>query len=350
MRLLTRTINYIEPANELARDRARLHWDQIAKPLHSLGLLEDAITKIAGITEKETISLERCALFLACADNGITQENVTQTGSETTLAVAKNLAKRKTSACIMADLAHVDVFPLDFGMLSETEGIREYKLARGTRNFAKGPAMEYEDAVKTIENGILAAEEILEKGYDLLCLGEMGIGNTTTSSAVTAALLQLPAQTVTGRGSGLSPEGICHKIQVIETAIARLKPDPEDVIDTLSKVGGFDLAALCGACLACAKHKVPVLLDGFISSVAALCAGKLCPECRDYLLASHVSKEPAGKLLLDTLGLKPLLTCEMCLGEGTGAVAAVPLLKMAAGVYHHASVFEEIGVENYQPL
>ena len=350
MRFLTQTINKIKPANELAMERARLHWDQIAKPLHSLGLLEDAIVKIAGITGKAPVSLDRCALFLACADNGITQENVTQTGSEVTLAVAGNLVKRKTSVCIMAEFASVDIFPLDFGMSNEIAGIKNYKITRGTKNFAKGPAMEYEDAITIIENGILAAEEILEKNYDLLCLGEMGIGNTATSSAVTSALLQLPAKDVTGRGSGLSPEGVLHKIHIIETALKRLKPDPEDSIDVLSKVGGFDIAALCGACLACAKHHVPVLLDGFISSVAALCAVKLCPECKDYLLASHVSKEPAGRLLLDALGLKPLLTCEMCLGEGTGAVAAVPLLKMAAGVYHHASAFNEIGIEKYRPL
>lgn len=350
MRLLTATINKITPINKPAMEYAGHHWDSIAKPLHSLGLLEDSIIRIAGITGSDQIFLERCALLIACADNGIVEEHVTQTGSEVTAAVAENFVRRKTSVCIMAESAGVELFPFDFGMLTEVGQIPEYKISRGTKNFARHKAMEYEEAIEAVENGILAANTILDQGYQLLCLGEMGIGNTTTSSAVAAALLKLPAKEVTGRGSGLSPEGILHKTEVIKTALERLQPDPADAIDVLSKVGGFDIAALCGAILACASRHIPVLLDGFISSAAALCAVRLCKECGNYLLASHVSREPAGKLLLDSLSLKPLLTCEMCLGEGTGAVAAVPLLKMALAVYQSSSTFDDICVEQYQPL
>jgi nicotinate-nucleotide--dimethylbenzimidazole phosphoribosyltransferase len=350
MRLLTETINKIEPINTLMMERAEKRWDSIAKPLHSLGLLEDSITRIAGITGNDHVFLDRCSLFIACADNGIVEEHVTQTGSEVTLAVAENFVRRKTSVCIMAKQADIDIFPFDFGMLSEVDGIPACKLSRGTKNFARQPAMEYEDARTAVENGITAAGLVLDHGCQLLCLGEMGIGNTTTSSAVVSSLLQIPAKEVTGRGSGLSAEGILHKIEVIELAQKKHRPDPSDAIDVLSKVGGFDLAALCGAILACASRHIPVLLDGFISSAAALLAVRLCPEASGYLLASHVSKEPAGALLLSELGLKPLLTCEMCLGEGTGAVAAVPILRMAQKVYESASIFEDIQVEQYQPL
>jgi len=349
MELLKETINSILPVDREAEQRARWRWDSIAKPLHSLGLLEDAVAKMAGIVTTEDIKLETYALLIACADNGVVKEGVTQTGSEVTAAVAANFVRRKTSVCMMAKEAGVDIFPYDFGMLTEVEGVKALKIARGTKNFAHAPAMDRKSAVVAIENGICAAAQILDQGYGLLALGEMGIGNTTTSSAVAASLLDVPVDIVTGRGSGLSDEGLQKKKDVIQKALFFQKPNKEDPIDVLSKVGGYDIAALCGSILLCASRRVPVLLDGLITSVAALCACRMCPLCRDYLLASHISKEPAGGLLLDALNLKPFLTCEMCLGEGTGAVAAVPLLKMALSVYQASSTFGDISIDPYQP-
>ncbi len=210
--------------------------------------------------------------------------------------------------------------------------------------------MTREEAVRAIETGIQLAGELKEKGYGILATGEMGIGNTTTSSALVSALLDIPPEQVTGRGAGLSTEGLRRKVDVIRRGIALHKPNPKDPVDVLSKVGGFDIAGLTGVFLGGAANRIPVVMDGFISAAAALLAVRLCPAASDYILASHVSKEPAGTLLLDVLEKKPALTCDMCLGEGTGAVAVFPLLEMGLHIYHDMSTFDETDIETYVPL
>ena len=301
---LQETIEQIHPLSKEAMDRAKAHWDGIAKPLHSLGKLEDVLIQIAGITGKEEISIEKRALLTFCADNGVVEENVTQSGQEVTATVAENFLQEKATAAILCRGAHADLFPIDIGMARDTK-VPRYKVAYGTKNMAKGPAMTREEAVRALETGIAVAEEKIAAGYQLMATGEMGIGNTT---------------------------------------------DPSDPIDVLAKVGGFDIAGMAGVFLAGAAHGVPVVMDGFISCVAALLAARIAPFAKDYMIASHVSKEPAAHLLLAELGKEAFLHCDMCLGEGTGAIMIFPILDQANAVYRGMATFDEAQIETYVPL
>lgn len=285
-----------------------------------------------------------------CADNGVVEEGVTQSGQEVTAIVAENFLKAETTACIMAKNCGADVYPVDVGMAAETKVRTDLKVAYGTKNMAKMPAMTREEAIKAIEAGIFMAEELKDRGYQILATGEMGIGNTTTSSAVASVLMEEPVETMTGRGAGLTSEGLARKIKVIKDAIALHKPDREDAIDVLAKVGGFDIAGMAGVFFGGAALKIPVIMDGFISCVAALVAVSICPEVSGYILASHVSKEPAARLILEYLQKEAVIHGDMCLGEGTGAIALLPLLDLGIAVYHSMSTFEEIHVEQYEEL
>ena len=228
--------------------------------------------------------------------------------------------------------------------------IRQKCVRRGTANMTQGPAMSREEAVQAILAGVEIARELCGQGVKLLATGEMGIGNTTTSSALAAVLLDRPVEDMTGRGAGLSSEGLQRKIRAIETAVRVNRPDPGDVLDVLHKVGGLDIAGLAGVFLGGALCHTPVLVDGFISSVAALVAARLCPHCKDYMLGSHASEEPASQLVLAELNLRPFLYAGMRLGEGTGAVAVMPLLDMGLAVYREMATFEDTNIEAYQPL
>lgn len=342
----------ILPLDERSMEAARKRWFTVAKPLFSLGKLEDAVIQMAGIRRNPDFELKKKGLIIMCADNGVVEEGVTQTGQNVTAAVADNFTKGMSSACIMAKEANVDVFPVDIGMVTDVPSVTNMqdKVAYGTANFAKGPAMTREQVWQAILVGIRKVIEKKEEGYDLLATGEMGIGNTTTSSAVATVLLQEKVPDVTGRGAGLSSIGLQNKIRVIETAISDLRPDENDVIDVLAKVGGLDIAGLCGVFLGGGMYRLPVVIDGFISAAAALCAVRLVPEVSGYLLPSHVSKEPAGKKILDALGKSPFLTCDMCLGEGSGAIAAIPLMEMGYKVYKEMGTFGDMEIEQYQIL
>ena len=339
----------IKPIDEEAVKAAKAHWDRVAKPLNSLGVLEEDICRVAGVKQREEFSLDKKCIVIMCADNGIVEEGVTQTGQEVTAAVAKNMAARRSCVCLMAACAGAEVLPVDVGIaahMSET-GILDRKIAWGTKDFLKEPAMTREDTVKALEVGIEAAGILYEKGCDLAGTGEMGIGNTTTSSAVISVLTGLDPETVTGKGAGLDNAGLKRKIEVIKEGIRIHKPDPSDGIDVLSKVGGLDLAALAGFYLGCAYWRIPVVLDGLITGAAALAAVKICPEVAGYLLASHLSAEPAGQAVLSCLGLKAAIQAGMCLGEGTGAAAFFPMLDMALTVYSKMDTFQDIKVKPY---
>ncbi len=346
---LQETITKIEPLDETMMQISRKRWDSIAHPLHSLGLLEDVIVQISGITGSQDIRIEKKALVPMCADNGVVEEGVTQTGQEVTAIVAENFLVQQATASILCREANAAIFPYDVGMVTDTKVPRR-KVAYGTRNMAREPAMTYAQAVETIETGITIAEELAEQGYGLLATGEMGIGNTTTSSAITAVLLDQPVELVTGRGAGLSSEGLEKKIAAIRRAIALHQPNPADPVDVVSKVGGFDIAAMAGVCLGAAALHLPVVLDGFISCVAGLVAARICPRVTDYMIAAHVSEEPSAQMVLDALGKEAFLHAHMCLGEGTGAVAVFPLLDMAAAVYNGMSTFQDISIDEYQHL
>ena len=321
-------IDGIENLDNAAMEIARKKWNSIAKPLHSLGKLEEHIIRIAGITGNAEVELKNRALIAMCADNGVVEEGVTQTGQEVTAIVAENFLKGATSAAIMCQSAEVDLFPIDIGMVRDTR-VPNYKVAYGTKNMVKEPAMTREEALQAILTGVHLVKEKKEAGYQILATGEMGIGNTTTSSAVASVLLDESVETMTGRGAGLDSAGLRGGICAIKTAIAKSKPNADDPVDVLAKVGG---------------------LDGFISAVAALAAVQMCNKVREYIIVSHVSKEPGMHILLKALGREASMTCDMCLGEGTGAVAFLPVLDMALAVYEKMSTFSDIHIDDYEEL
>ena len=347
---LQEILSSIVPADRNAMDLAQKKWDSVGKPLGSLGELEHMVVRMAGVFGTPEFSIEKKAVAIFCGDNGVVEEGVTQTGQEVTSIVAGNMARRRSSVCKMARVAGAEICPVDVGMAFPVDhpGIVQKSIRRGTRNFVKEPAMTREETEQAILIGIETVKELAANGTRLIATGEMGIGNTTTSAAVLCVLLNRTPAELTGRGAGLSNEGLERKIRAIETALTLHKPDPKDAVDVLSKVGGFDLAALCGAFLGGAICHVPIIIDGLISAAAALAAAILCPAAADYMLASHLSGEPAGWPVLNALGVKPILQAGMRLGEGTGAVAVMPILDMAMTVYN-GDTFDDIQIEAYTP-
>ena len=349
---LEEVVQAIVPADQTAAQAAQVRWDAIAKPLGSLGALEDAVIRMAAMTGTPNVDLSKRAVVVMCADNGVVAQGVTQTGQEVTAIVAENMSSGDTSVCAMARAARAEVVPVDIGVATPLTGERivQKNIRRGTADMTQGPAMTREEAERAVLTGVEIAQALCGQGVRLLATGEMGIGNTTSSSAVAAVFLDKEPVVMTGRGAGLSSEGLQRKIHAIETAIQVNKPNAQDPLDVVSKVGGLDLAGLAGVFLGGALCRVPVLVDGFISSVAALIAARICPTCKDYMLGSHASDEPASKLVLAELGLKPFLYAGMRLGEGTGAVAVMPLLDMGLAVYREMTTFEAADIEAYQPL
>lgn len=343
-------LQQVTPPDETARAAAQAQWASCAKPLGSLGLLEDALTEMAALTGTAHLELSPRTVLVLCADNGVVAQGVSQSGSEVTGIVARALAAGQSNVCRMAALARCEVLPVDMGIRDfvPVPGIHSCRIGNGTADMTQGPAMTRQQAEQAILAGMELVRQQKEQGTRLLATGEMGIGNTTTATAVTCTLLARTPQQLTGRGAGLSDAGLLRKRRAIETALAVNRPDPRDPIDVLAKVGGFDLAGLCGVFLGGALYRVPVLVDGAISAAAALCAVRLCPLAAGAVFATHQSAEPAGSLLLQALGKRPLITAGMRLGEGTGAVAAMPLLDMALAIYR-GSTFADYGMDPYQP-
>ena len=339
----------IVPPDRAAAARAKARWDGIAKPLDGLGKLETAVVRIAGITGSEQVSLDRRTVLVLCADNGVVKEGVTQTDASVTATMARRISERRSSVCLMAKTARAEVIPVDLGMLTRAEGVRDLHVASGTANMTEGPAMTEAQALQALEAGILLAEERKAAGDSILITGEMGIGNTTTSAAIASVLLHLPVETAAGRGAGLSDAGLKRKRDAIRRAIERNHPDPDDAFDVLCKLGGFDLAGLAGLYIGAAQNRLPILIDGLPSSVAALVAARLVPNCAAAMLASHCSKEPVAQAILQALGLEPILYADMKLGEGTGAVCMLPLLDMALAVFNGSASFAETGIAQYTP-
>ncbi len=336
--ILKEKISSVRPFGDSFEKRAFSRWQSLAKPLGGLGAFEEIVCRLASVQETSFPTVARRALAIFCADNGIVEEGVSQTDSSVTKVVFENMKAGKSSVCCMAEVARCDVFPFDVGISPN-----------GTANFLKGDAMSREDCCSSILKGISIAEE-LSRNYDIFATGEMGIGNTTTSSAVLASLLSLSPSFVTGKGAGLSDSALERKIKVVEKGIELRKPDKNDVVDVLSKVGGFDIASMCGFFIGGALFKKPVLVDGFISAVSALCAVRLCPLVRSVLVPSHVSSEPAGRAVLNALSLEPVVTAGMHLGEGTGCMTVLPMLDMALSVYKKMPTFSDIKIEAYKPL
>ncbi len=341
----------VSPPDEAARARALARWNGLAKPLGSLGLFEEQIVKIAALIGDDAIKLERRTLLVFCADNGVVAQGVSQCGSEVTAKVARALAEGRSTVSPMARATGCRVVPVDAGMLDfpGCKGVLDLRVRNGTGDISTGPAMTREECLQAMENGAELARRLSREGTRILLLGEMGIGNTTSAAAVAAALLGLRPEEVTGRGAGLSDEGLARKREAVRRALAVNRPEPSDVVDVLAKIGGLDLAAMCGAFLGAAVARLPVVVDGFICAVAALCAQRLCPGAEAAMLASHVSAEPAGALVLQAIGLEAPIRAGMRLGEGSGAVALLPLLDMALAVYNSGQTFDRLGIEAYVP-
>lgn len=341
-------IKQISPAAQEAYDACITRFDAVAKPVGSLGKMETLLARIAGITGTPFINIEKKCVLVFCADNGVLAQGVAQSTSDVTTAIGRSLAARTASVCVMAKACGADTFPIDMGMIDTVPGLIDRKVANGTQDLSQGPAMTREEAEKAVLAGIEMVREKKEAGYQIIATGEVGIGNTTTSSAMASVLLNMPVEQVTGRGSGLTDDGLRRKQNAIASGLRVNHPDPGDALDVLSKVGGFDIAGMAGAFLGGALYHVPVVMDGFISSVAALCAVRMCPTVKDYIIPSHVSAEPAGRMMMEELGVEPMIHGDLRLGEGTGAVALFPLLDMAAAVYHDAATFGDINVEAYK--
>lgn len=340
----------IRPADAEIMHRVWKIWDNKCIPLRSLDWLQETLVRIAGVQRTTHPSIERKLTIVMAADNGVIAEGVSQSDYHVTTQVVENMLHRRATIALMSEKAGSDFLVADMGMKERVEGVINLSQMRGTDNMARGPAMSRETAVAAIEAGADLALKKAAEGYRLLSTGEMGIGNTTSSSAVLAALSGRTAAEVTGRGAGLSGEGLQRKIRTIEKAIALNRPDREDAVDVVSKVGGLDIAGLTGVFLGAAAAGIPVVIDGFIASVAALLAKQLAPAAPDGMIASHCSKEPGAVLALAMLGLKPVIYGNFHLGEGSGAVLLFSMLDQVFHLYEELPSFEEGKIETYIPL
>lgn len=343
MHILNKTLQCIRPADETAMARAKQRLDSLAKLPGSLGELETAVIRLAGFqrTDRPTIAQKASVVF--CADNGVTSEGVTPSDQRITAAQAVNFARGGGVVNAFARRLPADVLVIDVGIATEYEepAVLRRTVRLGTENIAYGPAISREECIQAVETGICTAEELSRSGVRLAVAGEMGIGNTTTASAVSAVLLGRSPEEVTGRGAG-GERGVSHKAAIVRRALEINRPDPSDPIGIMQKVGGLDIAAMCGLYLGGAAHGVAVMIDGLISSAAALCAVRLAPDCIHALFPSHCTAETAGKWLLEALGLRPLITAGLCLGEGTGGLLGAGLLDSALAAYYETTSLDSL--------
>jgi nicotinate-nucleotide--dimethylbenzimidazole phosphoribosyltransferase len=348
MKRIVDVIASIKPLDSEAMGQARARQQQLTKPPGSLGRLEDLAVQFVGVTGQLLPEVERKAVVVMAGDHGVTVEGVSAYPSVVTAQMVLNFLRGGAAINVLAKLAGARVVVVDVGVAADLHhpGLLVRKVAAGTANMAIGPAMTQAQTVEAVQVGIDVFEVQFEQGIDLVATGDMGIGNTTASSAITAVLAGAPVTAVTGRGTGIDDEQLAHKIAVIEQAIACNRPDPNDPLAVLACVGGLEIAGLVGVILAAASHRVPVVIDGFISGTAALVAVKLCPGVRDFLIASHVSVEQGHRLILEHLGLTPLLNLGLRLGEGTGAALAMSIIEGAVHTHTEMATFAEAGVSD----
>ena len=342
---LLKWIQRVSLPDEAAMAAARERQAQLAKPPGSLGRLEDLSIQLAGITGKVHNSVKRQHLLVFAADNGVVEEGVSSAPQSVTLSQTINLTRAKTGASTLCKHFGCEITVCDVGVNAniKEKKVLNRKIAYGTNNIVKGPAMTKEQAIQAILIGI---ELAANTQADVIGIGEMGIGNTTTSSAVLSVLLDADVEAVTGRGGGITDAGFIKKKQVIKDAIAINQPDRNNVVDVLAKVGGFDIAAMCGAFIGCAATRKPVVIDGFISAVAALCAYKLCLNSVHYFIPSHASYEIGYKLAMDAMGLEPLFLLGMRLGEGSGCPLTFQILDAACAIMGGMATFEQAGIDD----
>jgi nicotinate-nucleotide--dimethylbenzimidazole phosphoribosyltransferase len=349
MKLYEKTAAGIKPAYENSMKEAGERLDKLVKPIGSLGKLEDLAIKISGITGKQVNGFEKKVTVIMASDNGVAEEGVSAAPQSVTSLMTINISKGVTGIGVLSKHAGADIRVIDIGVASDLEEhpkLIKRKIRKGTSNMVKGPAMSREEAVTAIETGIETVSQLVKEGYSLFGTGEMGIGNTSTSSAVAMAFLGCSAEDAVGKGVGLTEEGYKNKKSVIERAISVNNPDPKDPIDVLSKVGGFDIAGMTGCFLGAAYNRVPIVLDGLISAAAALAAYKTNPLVKDFIIPSHCSEEPGYKLVVSEMGLRPMLDLNMRLGEGTGCPLAFNIIEAAEAVISQMATFEEATIVN----
>ncbi|MCR5109113.1 MAG: nicotinate-nucleotide--dimethylbenzimidazole phosphoribosyltransferase [Lachnospiraceae bacterium] len=359
---LKKIINNILDERDYVVIQSRKKWDSLAKPLHGLGQFEDIVSGMAGLRGSTGVRIDKRTLLVFCSDNGVVREGVSQSDAEVTARVAMSIAKGKSTVNNLAKNCSVDIIAVDVGIRDEhlieeekdlnkilkgKKKILDRNIKRGTENILYSPAMTREECIKAITDAIDLVKELKKNGTKIILTGEMGIGNTTTSAAIASILLDEDPEVMTGRGAGLGNEGLIRKKEVIMEAINKHRPDKSDPVDVISKTGGLDIAALCGVYLGCAYHRIPVLIDGFVCLVAALCAIRLSEKCINAMIPSHLSSEPGAVRIVKELGLNPVINADMHLGEGTGAVMMLSLLDASLNVYNSSHSFSKLGIAPY---
>ncbi|MBR2284132.1 MAG: nicotinate-nucleotide--dimethylbenzimidazole phosphoribosyltransferase [Ruminococcus sp.] len=345
-------ISQIRPADKTAYHHAKDNWDSIAKPLGSFGLLEEMVQKIAAVQGTADVDISERAAVIMCGDHGVVAEGVTQCGSGVTAECARAIAEGRSNVNAVAKACGAKVIAVDVGIAADVDcpELIDCKSAYGTGNIAEGAAMTPEQTERAVKCGMDIAGKLHSQGIKLIVSGEMGIGSTTSASALASVLLGLPPHEVTGRGAGLSTDGLKRKISAIERAIKVNRPDADKPLELLQKLGGLEIAGMTGLFLGGAYYHVPVVIDGVISAAAAAVAFRLEPLCAEYMLASHCSKEPAGEGLLRLMGLDPVINAGLRLGEGTGGLLLVSLLDGAVSLYRNAHRFDDTSIERYTEL
>ncbi|MCX5697832.1 MAG: nicotinate-nucleotide--dimethylbenzimidazole phosphoribosyltransferase [Candidatus Omnitrophica bacterium] len=363
------TVNNITSLDNILMQAAQRRLDNLTKPLGSLGRLEELAKLIVGITGQESPVLKNKVIFTLAADHGVTEEGVSFYPKEVTAQMVYNFLSGGAAINVLARHVGARVIVVDMGVastviarsecdeaipkkhdcfapsgLAMTNSFKNKKIALGTKNMARGAAMSREEAVKSIEAGIDILEEEFSRGVDIIGTGEMGIGNTTAASAITAVFTKKLVDNLTGRGAGLDNQGLQNKIEIIKKVLKVNNPNPNDPIDVLAKVGGFEIGGLAGIILAAASRKIPVVIDGFISGAAALIAYHIEPKSKDYMIAAHCSVERGHRIILEHIGLKPLLDLNMRLGEGTGGCLGINLAEASVNILTQMATFKSAGV------
>lgn len=338
----------LRPRDIASEAAMRARWDACAHPIGSLGLLEELTIRIAGMRRTTDVRLDRRALVVMASDNGILEEGVSSGYPSLTAELVASMARRRTGAATLCADANTDVVLVDMGTRFEYrgEGVRSERIAPETKNFRREPAMGKEEMERAIMTGIQIASELADSGCDIIGTGELGIGNTTTASAVMAGLMRLSAEETCGWGAGLDDAGLSRKRRVVEEAIETYALHDAEPLEILRCVGGFDIAGMCGVFIGGAHHGIPVMIDGFISAVAALCAESIIPGVRAYMLASHISGEAQMQRILDALGLDAFLHLKMRLGEGSGCPIAFKVLDSALYALGHMATFSEASIRD----
>ncbi|MBC9785790.1 nicotinate-nucleotide--dimethylbenzimidazole phosphoribosyltransferase [Heliobacterium chlorum] len=340
-------LQQIKPLNEEAMEKAQAHLDDLTKPQGSLGVLEDIAKQLAGIYGEVPKEIPQKAIILMAGDHGVVEEGVSAFPQEVTPQMIINFIHGGAGSNVLARHAGAELVCVDVGVavdMDDLPGLIKKKVAYGTKNMAKGPAMTRDEAIQAILVGAEVVADAYGRGIRVVGTGEMGIGNTTPSAAIISVMGNLPIEQVVGRGTGINDKQLDVKINAIKKAIEINQPNRDDAIDVLAKIGGLEIAGLAGVCLGAAAQGIPVVIDGFISGAAAVIAGAICPQARPYMIGSHLSVEPGHKFMLEYVGIKPMLMMDFRLGEGTGAALAMTMIDGAVKIYNEMATFSSAGV------